>query len=101
MTLNDLFKDIDTHKGVFYPDKHTYLDWVFRYSCRFLEVEGLHPVTNSDILTQQIYNRVSETAEMCKKNYSHSNQLCKIYVPSIESIDELLAYDRGKRGLKL
>lgn len=92
-TIDELLNRIDKHKGVYDPGKEEYLDWVFRYNCRKLERYDIIPKDNPEKLTELIQQSVLDTAKMVVSHYWKHNTHCKIYVPSIESIDELLAYD--------
>lgn len=92
-TITELLERIDIHKGVFDPSKEVYLDWVFRYSCRKLECYGLNPALESSKLRETIHSYVLDTAKMVVNHYWKHTTPCKIYVPDIASIDELLEYD--------
>lgn len=100
-TINELLERIDKHKGVFDPSKEKYLDWVFRYNCRFMELYDLHPASHPRILENLMLERVNETLLHVKSQYWKTTQFTVIYVPSVESIDTLIEYDIKKRGLTL
>lgn len=100
-TIDGLLDDIDRHKGVYVPNKQAYLDWVFRYNCRLMEWYNLDPKIQTHILDRLMHDRITETVGVVKNHYKHNNSLYKIYVPSVESMQELLEYDIIERGLTL
>jgi hypothetical protein len=96
-----LLNKIQSHKGEFIPGRNEYIDWVFRYCCRFMECHDIKPIENPDILNELIIARYMETYLMVKMNYDNTDQISYIYIPDIDSIDNLLEYDIKQRGLTL
>lgn len=96
-----LLDKIEAHRGVFLPNRKEYIDWIFRFNCRFIELHDMNPKDHPMILNKNILRCYTDTFKMCVENYWTTYSPCYLYVPSVECMDELLEYDIKKRGLVL
>lgn len=97
----NLLNKIEAHRAYFIPSKQEYLNWVFRYNCRFLELHDINPSENTALLNDRMTISLKDTFDMVRQHYWTDNRLQGIYVPLVEQIDECLRYDIDKRGLSL
>lgn len=81
-SIDELVLKIERHKGVFVPSKKAYLDFMFEFTYRLLEYDGIqNPGESKDLLpTMRMF--IKNDAKYAKKAYKQSNG-CTLTIPPV------------------
>ena len=80
-SIDELISKIERHKGTFEPNKKAYLDYIFEFSYRLLEYDGIQNPGESPDLIPVMRQFIKVDAKYAKKAYKYGG--CVLTPPPV------------------
>jgi hypothetical protein len=80
-SIDELILKIERHKGSFNPSKQAYLDYIFEFTYKLLEYDGIENPGQSSDLVPVMRQFIKQDARYAKKAYKHGG--CVLTPPPV------------------